>query len=170
MLLLYFLGSYIRKYNLSEKCNKKFLVDVLVVTTVLNVALNSLVSLAAGGKAHIPFARDCSIFIVIEATALMMLFLKIEIHSDIVNKAAKHVFAVYLFEGAFRQFAQKTVLDYSLYENNLYWPLINILVALIAMVGCMAIDVLVQPALKPLRRISLKVVGGIIEKIKVKGV
>lgn len=80
MLLLYFLGSYIRKYSLDERFDKKSLLKILIATTALNVLLNSLISIATGGKPHIPFARDCSVFIVIEATVLMMFFMKVEFH------------------------------------------------------------------------------------------
>lgn len=123
---------------------------------------HSLISIATGGKPHIPFARDCSVFIVIEATVLMMFFMKVEFHSDFINRVAKHVFAVYLFEGALRQIVQNIVFDYSIYEGEWYWPLVNIAVALIAMVGCMSIDVLAQWMLKPFRKAALKMLGVII--------
>ena len=162
MLLLYFLGSYIRKYSLDERFDKKSLLKILIATTALNVLLNSLISIATGGKPHIPFARDCSVFIVIEATVLMMFFMKVEFHSDFINRVAKHVFAVYLFEGALRQIVQNIVFDYSIYEGEWYWSLVNIAVALIAMVGCMSIDVLAQWMLKPFRKAALKMLGDII--------
>ena len=162
MLLLYFLGSYIRKYSLGERFDKKSLLKILIATTALNISLNSLISIATGGKPHIPFARDCSIFIAIEAVALMMFFMKVEFHSNFINRVAKHVFAVYLFEGAFRQIMQIVVFDYSIYEGEWYWPLVNIAVALIAMVGCMSIDVLAQWMLKPFRKAALKMLGDII--------
>lgn len=162
MLLLYFLGSYIRKYSLDERFDKKSLLKILIATTALNILLNSLISIATGGKPHIPFARDCSVFIVIEATVLMMFFMKVEFHSDFINRVAKHVFAVYLFEGALRQIVQNIVFDYSMYEGEWYWPLVNIAVALIAMVGCMSIDVLAQWMLKPFRKAALKMLGVII--------
>lgn len=167
MLLLYFLGSYIRKYSLDERFDKKTLLKILIATTALNVLLNSLISIATGGKPHIPFARDCSVFIVIEATVLMMFFMKVEFHSDFINRVAKHVFAVYLFEGALRQIVQNIVFDYSIYEGEWYWPLVNIAVALIAMVGCMSIDVLFQPTLNLFRKIALKIAGTIIKKLKI---
>ena len=78
------------------------------------------------------------------------------------NRVAKHVFAVYLFEGALRQIVQNIVFDYSIYEGEWYWPLVNIAVALIAMVGCMSIDVLAQWMLKPFRKAALKMLGDII--------
>ena len=162
MLLLYFLGSYIRKYNLCERFDKKFLLKIMIATTALNVLLNSLISIATGGKPHIPFARDCRIFIVIDAVTLMMFFMKAELHSDFINRVAKHVFAVYLFEGAFRQIMQKVVFDYSIYEKEWCWPLVNIVVAFIAMVGCMLIDVLAQWILRPFRKAALKMLGDII--------
>lgn len=163
MLLLYFLGSYIRKYRLSEKLDKKALLKILITTTVLNVLLNSLISIATDGKPHIPFARDCSIFIVIEAVALMMLFMKVEFHSKFINRVAKHAFAVYLFEGAFRKIMQNVVFDYSIYEGEWCWPLVNIAIALIAMLSCLSIDVLAQWILRPFRKAALKVLGGIIK-------
>ena len=162
MLLLYFLGSYIRKYSLDERFDKKSLLKILIATTALNVSLNSLISIATGGKPHIPFARDCSVFIVIEAAALMMFFMKVEFHSDFINRVAKHVFAVYLFEGALRQIVQNIVFDYSMYEGEWYWPIVNIAVSLIAMVGCMSIDVLAQWILRPFRKAALKMLGDII--------
>lgn len=167
MLLLYFLGSYIKKYSLDERFDKKSLLKILIATTALNVLLNSLISIATGGKPHIPFARDCSVFIVIEATVLMMFFMKVEFHSDFINRVAKHVFAVYLFEGALRQIVQNIVFDYSIYEGEWYWPLVNIAVALIAMVGCMSINVLFQPTLNLFRKIALKIMGTIIKKLKI---
>lgn len=93
----------------------------------------------------------------------MMLFMKVEVHSDFINRVAKHVFAVYLFEGAFRQIMQIVVFDYSIYEGERYWPLVNIAVALIAMVGCMLIDVLAQWILRPFRKAVLKMLGDIIK-------
>lgn len=166
MLLLYILGSYIRRYNLKEKFNSKLLFKILIITTVLNILLNTLITLATGGKSHIPFARDCSIFIVIEAVTLMMLFLKIEFHSDLINKAASHVFAVYLFEGAFRQIIQNFIFNYTVYEGKWNWVLINIAIALIAMISCMAIDVLVEVILKPIRNLMLKITNVIIRITK----
>ena len=97
----------------------------------------------------------------------MMFFMKVEFHSDFINRVAKHVFAVYLFEGALRQIVQNIVFDYSIYEGEWYWPLVNIAVALIAMVGCMSIDVLFQPILNLFRKIALKIAGTIIKKLKI---
>ena len=95
--------------------------------------------------------------------ALVMLFMKVEVHSDFINRVAKHVFAVYLFEGALRQIIQIVVFDYSIYEGEWYWPLVNIAIALIAMVGCMSIDVPAQWILRPFRKAALIMLGGIIE-------
>lgn len=97
----------------------------------------------------------------------MMFFMKVEFHSNFINRVAKHVFAVCLFEGAFRQIMQIVVFDYSIYEGEWYWPLVNIAVALIAMVGCMLIDVLFQTILNPFRKIALKMAGTIIKKLKI---
>lgn len=52
------------------------LIKIFCLTVLANIVLNLFVSMLAGGKAHISFARDCSAFIMIEAAALLMLFLK----------------------------------------------------------------------------------------------
>lgn len=166
MLLLYFLGAYIRRYNQDEKYDKRLLLKVFIFTTAMNIMLNLGISILVGGKAHIPFARDCSVFIVIEATALFMIFLKYEFHSNIINIAARHVFAVYLFEGAFRQILEKFVFDYNIYGNKWYWPLISIAVSIVTMSICMAIDVIVQRLLEPLRKVVLKLSEHVVGKIK----
>lgn len=159
MLLLYFLGAYIHKYNLHNLVNEKVLLRIFFITTTLNILLNLMVSMATGGgQAHIPFARDCSMFIVVEAVAIMLLFVKITVHSEIINILASHVFAVYLFEGAFRNIIKIIVFDYTIYEHESYWFLINIIVALCLVVGCIFIDFAVQKLLEPLRNLLLRII------------
>ena len=155
MLLLYFLGAYIKKYNYCNKFTNVLLIKIFCLTALANIVLNLFVSMLAGGKAHIPFARDCSAFIMIEATALLMLFLKHKFYSETVNKIAKHVFAVYLFEGAVRQAILNIAFDYSFYEGKWCWPIINIMIALVALILCMLIDVIVQRFLEFPRRSAL---------------
>lgn len=166
MLLLYFLGAYIHKYNLHNLVNKKVLLRILFIITTLNILLNLAVSMATGGgQAHIPFARDCSAFIVVEAVAITLLFVKTTLHSEIVNIVASHVFAVYLFEGAFRNIIKIMVFDYTIYEHEPYWFIINIIVALCIVVGCIFIDFAVQKLLEPLRNLLLKIIGKLQPKV-----
>lgn len=166
MLLLYFLGAYIHKYNLHNMASKKGLLKIFFIITTLNILLNLAVSMATGGgQAHIPFARDCSAFIVVEAVAIMMLFVKTTLHSEIVNIVASHVFAVYLFEGALRNIIKIIVFDYTIYEHESYWFLINIIVALCLVAGCIFIDFAVQILLEPLRKFLLRIIGKLQPKV-----
>lgn len=159
MLLLYFLGAYIHKYNLHNLVNKKVLWKIFFITTTLNILLNLAVSMATGGdQAHIPFARDCSLFVVVEAVAIMLLFVKTTLHSKIVNIIASHVFAVYLFEGALRNVIKIIVFDYTIYEHKSYWFAINIIVAVCLVVGCIFIDFVVQKLLEPLRNLLFRII------------
>ncbi|MBS5141812.1 MAG: hypothetical protein KHZ91_02680 [Firmicutes bacterium] len=159
MLLLYFLGAYIHKYNLHNLVNKKVLWKIFFITTTLNILLNLAVSMATGGdQAHIPFVRDCSLFVVVEAVAIMLLFVKTTLHSKIVNIIANHVFAVYLFEGALRNVIKILVFDYTIYEHKSYWFAINIIVAVCLVVGCIFIDFAVQKLLEPLRNLLLRII------------
>lgn len=166
MLLLYFLGAYIHKYNLHNLANKKVLLRIFFIITTLNILLNLAVSMATGGgQAHIPFARDCSVFIAVEAVAIMLLFVKITFHSEIVNTVASYVFAVYLFEGAFRNIIKIMVFDYTIYEHESYWFIINIIVALCIVVGCIFIDCAVQILLEPLRKFLFRIIGKLQPKV-----
>lgn len=166
MLLLYFLGAYIHKYNLHNLANKKVLLRIFFVITTLNILLNLAVSMATGiGQAHIPFARDCSVFVVVEAVAIMLLFVKTTLHSEIVNIVASHVFAIYLFESALRNIIKKMIFDYTIYEQESYWFIINIIVALCIMVSCILIDFAVQKFLEPLRNLLLRIIGKLQPKV-----
>lgn len=101
MLLMYFIGRYIRLYW-DEKNNIRFAVVGLCALSV-GFVLNLIQSMSRGVGLVAPFARDYSIIIVVASVGIFMLFKQFVFYSNIINSLAKHVVGVYLFEGAVRQ-------------------------------------------------------------------
>ncbi len=114
-----------------------------------------------GSRAVCPFDSDYSVFIVIASIAIFMCFKSMTIKSKLINSFAKHVFTIYLLEGAFRSML---AIDLSKYQTTFYLPLVIAILAIITMIGCSIIDVPINIISKP---ISL-VLYNLIEYIKPK--
>ena len=144
MLLMYFIGRYIRLYKDEEQKISRFLllgVGMIVTGFILDFSL----TMFRGGKGlYTPFARDCSCIIVLASVAIFMCFKQIRFYSKTVNKLAKHVVAVYLFEGAMRT-AIGQFFDITLYEKEWYLFIVITVYALAVMIGCMAVDMIRMP-------------------------
>lgn len=141
MLFLYLLGRYINKYG-AERYATKYLILGLVASFVISVGINVLSSYITGGVgAHIPMSRDCSAFIIIEAVCIFLLFRNYNFYSRVINGVAKHVVAVYMFEGVFRNLFTTYVYDWNGYQQMPYWCVVSILVAILSFLCCILIDV-----------------------------
>ena len=69
-----FSWSIYKKYNYCDKFRNKLLVKIFLFYNAGKYCTEFINKYACWGKAHIPFARDCSAFVMIEATTLLMLF------------------------------------------------------------------------------------------------
>ena len=74
--------------------------SVLALAFVLNMGGTVVYNAFGNTGAHNPFGKDDSVFIVILATTLFLLFYKLYFHSAIINTIAKYVLPVYLLENA----------------------------------------------------------------------
>lgn len=150
MLLMYFVGRYIRLYWREEPHSQKKTIAFGGAVILLGFILNLLLTLLRGGKGvYAPFARDCSCIIIIASVAIFMAFKKIRMRSNFINQIAKHVVSVYLFEGALRTYLNQ-FFDITLYTDK--WYLFAVLSAyvLIVMAGCMFLDVIRSLLTKPI--------------------
>lgn len=139
MLLIYLIGRYLGMYRkkyqtiqLGVMCS-----GVLLIEFLLNY---SLTILRGGVGIYAPFARDCSIFIIAFAVVMFLLFGNIKMKSVIVNRIARHVVAVYLFEGAVRKILSR-IIDLSQYGEKWYLFAIINLYVLVVVICCIAIDI-----------------------------
>ena len=73
-----------------------------LVLSVLPMLFPSFTMLKNGIGLVMPFARNCSVFIFVEAVCLFLLFRKIRFSSRFVNALSPYVFAVYLLDPVIR--------------------------------------------------------------------
>lgn len=143
MLTLYLLGSYLRKYASDEDLSNKALVATFASSTFAILLLNCAAS-AVTGSVHILFARDCSIFVLLQAVSLFIMFKRYNFVSVSVNGVSRHVLAAYLFEGAFRASVLPLIIDVGMCQGSEMWPALSILISLLTITACVLIDVPIQ--------------------------
>lgn len=153
MLLMYFVGRYIRLYWNEEPHGLKKTIAFGSGVILLGFILNIVLTLLRGGKGvYAPFARDCSCIIVIASVAIFMAFKKMRIRSNGINLIAKHVVSVYLFEGAMRTFLNR-FFDITLYADKWYLFAVLSVYVLVVMAGCMILDVIRSILAKPIENV-----------------
>lgn len=132
-IIMYILGAYIRIYGISGivKSSKKCLILALSLL-ILFVVLMDILSLITGNDIFMQkidfFAEEFSLFCVLPAISIFMVFEEKEFFAQWINSIAKSVFGIYLFHnsGIFLVlFFQK------LFPNTLYidskWFLVHLL-------------------------------------------
>lgn len=103
MIFLYLVGGWIRKYENEIISDKKVLGGVFLSTLAVEFVLNSVLSWLKGGHGiYAPFARDCSVFILIMAITVFLIFKDIAFKNKTINMLANGVLATYIFEGILR--------------------------------------------------------------------
>ncbi len=134
MFLMYLMGRYIALYGIA--CSRKRSVIVSLVTLLTGFFLNLAASCIKGDGVYTPFARDCSLIIVIAAVAIFLVFQNMHFHSRFINRVAGHVVAIYLLDIAMRTCFYAAV-DIEAFGNSWYLCFILTGYVLTAMcVGC----------------------------------
>lgn len=147
LVFVYLLGGYLRRFNVEDRVSDTHLCAIFLGSFIAIFFLDSILSKLTG-SIHIPFARDCSIFVLLEAVSIFLIFKKHYFTSGLINKVSGHVFAVYLFEGAFRTCLVSMLVNVELYYSLPIWPLISIFVTLLTMTACILIDLPVNWLIK----------------------
>ena len=147
LVFVYLLGGYLRRFNVEDRVSDTHLCVIFLGSFISIFILDSILSKLTG-SIHIPFARDCSIFVLLEAVSIFLIFKKHYFTSGLINKVSGHVFAVYLFEGAFRTCLVPMLVNVELYYSLPIWPLISIFVTLLTMAACILIDLPVNWLIK----------------------
>ena len=150
-IMLYFIGAYIKKYDIEIKFKKKTLCLVFLTSFLAIILLNFVVTILSGSnKIHIPFSRDCSILVLMESVSIFLYFLQYQFYNKTINNFANHVFAIYLFEETFRLIIQQYIVDYLSWYDKWYYFVINISFAVFVVVMIVFIDILVQKTVEPI--------------------
>lgn len=94
MITVYLIGRYLRIYPI--KLNRKTWGVLWATAFVLTFGLNMALSLLVG-SVKLPFARDNSILILIQAVAAFHIFANTTFVSKAINKLAGFVFPIYIY-------------------------------------------------------------------------
>lgn len=88
-IMLYLIGSYISKYKPNIKKYICFLIYILMTIITYLISVNII-------KIHAYTYAYNTIFTIIGAVSLFLMFSKFEISSEIINKISKHIFGIYI--------------------------------------------------------------------------
>lgn len=97
MTLAYCIGRYIGMYYRDRVLSQGKIAALLAGVIIVNFALNDALYLAAGSTANY-FARDNSLFTMIQAVLLLLFFMQHRYQSRVINAMAVNVLAVYVLE------------------------------------------------------------------------
>lgn len=147
LIFVYLLGGYLRRFKVEDRVSDVHL-NVFFFSSSLAIFISDSILSCITGSIHIPFARDCSIFVLLEAVSIFLIFKKRYYCSGSINTISGHVLAVYLFEGAFRTYLMPALVNVKLYYSLAIWPLISILIALLTVAACILIDLPVNWLIK----------------------
>lgn len=143
-IMLYLIGAYIAKYNKNtRKAYIYFLVYIMMAIITYLISINII-------KIHIFAFSYNSIFNIIGSVSLFLVFSKIKMSSNIINKIAKHIFGIYIIHvnSFIAVHIWKTLLNSDKYYAS-KWFIINWIVSiLITFITCLIIDIVREKIFK----------------------
>lgn len=165
MLLMYFIGRYIRLYGKASYSKRKmFGMGSLCVLAgfVLNYGLSMIVNKGQG--LYAPFARDCSVTIVVGSVFFFLFFREVKLQSKAINFLAKYVIGIYLFEGTARTILRECI-DITVYGNTCYLFAVLLVYALVTMAACILVEMVREATLGRLEGIVTRAVKKVAEPV-----
>jgi surface polysaccharide O-acyltransferase-like enzyme len=165
-ILLYLIGSYIRRY--SDIAHNKYKYLSIYFLNVIIVVIGNFVLTIITNQNSIKFYNYDNIFVIIASVSLFLFFCKLNIQSDLINKVAKLSFGTYLIHA---HVSVWTYLKMNLFNNilldNKFFVINAILSVVIGFILCLVVEklrVLVTNKIEN-RIISSKLITRISEKI-----
>lgn len=115
---VYLIGRYIAKNKIIIESKKA--ISYLVLVLFINIGLNYLLSIYKGNF-FCPFARDNSIFTLLESVLIFFIFININTYNSAINVLARNVLSIYLFEGCIRNIMSRFIdINKYVYSNYLF--------------------------------------------------
>lgn len=138
MVMVYLIGRYLQKYH-AEPFQKSRIFLLLTLSTLFIFMANSALTLLKGTQMGM-FCRDNSLFIILSAILLLLLFREFHFKSRLINHLAGNVMPLYVFESFVRLYVVNRFMDLSAHADS---PLLIVYVALyvlITVIICMAVN------------------------------
>ena len=139
MTMLYLIGRYLGVYKTEKVYETKKLVKVFLVTAGINFMLNLALYLVSGSVQN-RYARDNSLFTIIQAICVFLIFRNIYFENQRINRLAKHVPAVFMFEWTLRVAIVTYVYNYVTCADKWYYVIVTFVIAMVLIVVGSAID------------------------------
>lgn len=139
MTMLYLVGRYIGVYRDKEQYETKKLLSIFVIVAAVNFCLNAALYIVTGTVQN-RFARDNTLFTVFEAVLVFLIFKNMYFENRFVNRLAKHVPAVFLFEWTLRNIITLYMVDYLAFSRESYYQFILLVIAVLLGVMGSVID------------------------------
>lgn len=139
MIMLYLIGRYLGVYKSDKVYETKKLVKMLLVISGINFMLN-LALYVVSGSVQNRYARDNSLFTVVQSVCVFLIFKNIYFENKTVNCLAKHVPAVFMFEWTMRVALVTYVVNYLKWADKWYYVIVTFVMAIVLMVVGAAID------------------------------
>lgn len=96
-ILLYFIGSYLKKYNEEEeKINSKKMFFLLFLVATGVIFISNYLQQKYLGKIHFNYFNYNNIFVIFQAILIFKIFKSVDIKSNLINYISKFTLAVYL--------------------------------------------------------------------------
>lgn len=153
MILIYFIGRYIRMYKDDVAYKKTEIFGIYIIITVCCIMLNAGIYIVTGSVQN-RFARDNSLFTIAEAVCIFMIFKSVHFKNNFINKLATHVPAVFIMEWTLRGVITHYIFDYLAWRENNWHEIILLAIAVLLFVIGTCVDT-----------IRIKIFGTLEEKL-----
>ncbi len=153
MILIYFIGRYIRMYKDDVAYKKTEIFGIYIIITVCCIMLNAGIYIVTGSVQN-RFARDNSLFTIAEAVCIFMIFKSVHFKNNFINKLATHVPAVFIMEWTLRGVITHYMFDYLAWRENNWHEIILLAIAVLLFVIGTCVDT-----------IRIKIFGTLEEKL-----
>lgn len=123
--IVYLIGRYLRYYGfdeileLSYKFRCQYVLEISAVSFCIGSCLINFATdcIKSGGGFYIPFAKDSSILTLIISILILLVFIKHQSNSILINRLASYVIAIYIGEGIVKDFMLRKILSEDIYTG-----------------------------------------------------
>lgn len=135
MVMLYLLGRYIGVYRREKQYGTRKLIGCFVLVAAVNFCLNGALYVVTG-EVQNRFARDNTLFTIAQAVLIFLIFRSFYFENCFVNRMAKHVPAVFIFEWTLRAIITRYFVDYLQWqESSWYEPILIVVAVAVVILG-----------------------------------
>lgn len=120
MVMMYLIGRYFGVYCGKKQYAAGKLLGTFLLAAGVNFCLNGALYLVTGTVQN-RYARDCTLFTVVEAVCIFLLFQNIHFENNVINRAAKHVPGAFALEWTMRNLVLVYIMDCTEFAGEVWY-------------------------------------------------